>query len=112
MVYPLTRRTLLASLGAAFAAWLGAPAELAARSIDMTDDQSAAVREIADFINGYKNLQGEFTQIGPTGRVSKGVFYLSKPGKMRFEYAAPNPFIIVSDGSWVVVKNRAKDKSD
>jgi outer membrane lipoprotein-sorting protein len=112
MLTPITRRNFLASLGAASALWLGASVELAARSIDMNDDQSAAVREIADFINGYKNLQGEFTQVGPTGRVSKGIFYLSKPGKMRFEYAAPNPFVIVSDGSWVVVKNRAKDKSD
>lgn len=108
----LTRRTFLASLGAASAILLAAPMALAAKSVDMSEDQSAAVREIADFINGYKNLQGEFTQVGPTGRVSKGVFYLSKPGKMRFEYAAPNPFVIVSDGSWVVVKNRSKDKSD
>jgi outer membrane lipoprotein-sorting protein len=112
MLYPITRRTFLASIGtAALIGAAGAPAH-AATSIDMNDDQSAAVREIADFINSYKNLQGEFTQVGPTGRVSKGVFYLSKPGKMRFEYAAPNPFIIVSDGNWVVVKNRSKNKAD
>jgi outer membrane lipoprotein-sorting protein len=31
---------------------------------------------------------------------------------MRFEYSPPNPFIIVSDGTWVTIKNRAKDSAD
>ena len=57
-------------------------------------------------------MKGEFTQVSPKGNVSAGVFYISKPGKMRFEYAPPNPFIIVSDGRWVTVKNNAKNKAD
>src|SRR4051794_9533950 len=84
----------------------------AATAIDLTPEQTKAIDRISDFINGFKSLQGEFTQTGPRGTVSKGTFYLSKPGKMRFEYAAPNPFVIVSDGNWVTVKNRAKDAAD
>ena len=83
-----------------------------ARAEALSDEQTAAVGEIIHFINGFDNLQGEFTQIGPTGSVAKGIFFLSKPGRMRFEYAAPFPWLIVSDGSWVVIKNRAKDKAD
>jgi outer membrane lipoprotein-sorting protein len=75
-------------------------------------EAAAAVSEINAYINEFKSLQGEFTQIGPTGNVSKGVFIISKPGKMRFEYAAPNPYIIVSDGQWVTIKNRAKERGD
>src|SRR5262245_60047601 len=82
------------------------------RSAALSPEQTAAVDEIGTYINGFRTLQGEFTQISPKGTVSKGVFYLSKPGKMRFEYAAPNPFIIVSDGTWVTIKNRAKDKAE
>jgi outer membrane lipoprotein-sorting protein len=78
----------------------------------LTPEQTAAIDEIGNYINGFRTLQGEFTQISPKGTVSKGVFYLSKPGKMRFEYSPPNPFIIVSDGTWVTIKNRAKDKAD
>jgi outer membrane lipoprotein-sorting protein len=59
-----------------------------------------------------RNLKGEFTQVGPAGTISTGVFYISKPGKMRFEYAPPNPFLVVSDGRWVTVKNEAKNKAD
>lgn len=84
----------------------------AAKSVDLTADQSAAVNEVANYIQGFKTLQGEFTQVSSKGNVSKGVFILSKPGKMRFEYASPNPFIIVSDGTWVTIKNRAKDKAE
>ncbi len=83
-----------------------------AKSVDLTADQSARVKEVASYIQGFKTLQGEFTQVSSKGNVSKGVFILSKPGKMRFEYASPNPFIIVSDGTWVTIKNRAKDKAD
>jgi outer membrane lipoprotein-sorting protein len=83
-----------------------------ARSVDLTADQSAAVKQVADYIQGFKTLEGEFTQVSSKGNVSKGVFVISKPGKMRFEYAAPNPFIIVSDGTWVTIKNRTKDKAE
>jgi outer membrane lipoprotein-sorting protein len=84
----------------------------AAKSTNLTADQSAAVKAVTDYIEGFKTLQGEFTQVSSKGNVSKGVFVLSKPGKMRFEYASPNPFIIVSDGTWVTIKNRAKDKAE
>jgi outer membrane lipoprotein-sorting protein len=84
----------------------------AATEIKLTPEQTAAVGEISNFINGFTTLQGEFTQTGPKGTVSRGVFYLQKPGKMRFEYASPNPFVIVSDGNWVTIKNRSKDKAD
>ena len=57
-------------------------------------------------------MQGEFTQISPKGNLSRGVFFISKPGKMRFEYAPPNPFLIVSDGTWLTVKNTKKEKGD
>jgi outer membrane lipoprotein-sorting protein len=90
---------------------MGGAAE-AAKSVDLTADQSAAVKQVADYIQGFRTLQGEFTQVSSKGNVSKGVFVISKPGKMRFEYAAPNPFVIVSDGTWVTIKNRAKDKAE
>ena len=107
---PLWRKSVLC-LGL-LAALIAAPAAEAAKPIDMTADQAAAVDELTAFINDFKTLQGDFTQLSPRGTLSKGVFFLSKPGKMRFEYADPNPLLIVSDGNWVTIKNRAKDKAD
>ena len=45
-------------------------------------------------------------QIGPEGQLDQGRFYIDKPGPMRFEYAAPNPTLVVSDGRLVAVENR------
>jgi outer membrane lipoprotein-sorting protein len=91
---------------------IGLGSSAMAKGVDLTNDQAAAVQQISTFLNSYRNLQGDFTQVGPKGNVSKGVFFIAKPGKMRFEYAPPNPMIIVSDGSWVTIKNRAKNKFD
>ena len=78
----------------------------------LTPEQETAVNGISEYLNSFKTLQGEFTQVSPKGNMSKGVFYISKPGKMRFEYAPPNPFLIVSDGTWLTVKNVKKEKGD
>lgn len=96
----------------ALAALIAVAAPGVAKSVDLTKDQTAAVKEVADYIQGLRSIKGEFTQVSSKGNVSKGIFILSRPGKMRFEYAAPNPFIIVSDGTWVTIKQRTKDKAD
>jgi outer membrane lipoprotein-sorting protein len=73
---------------------------------------SEAVDHVSKFFNRFKTMTGEFVQIGPRGGISKGMFYISKPGKLRFDYLKPNPFLIVSDGTWVVIKNRKNNRMD
>ena len=84
----------------------------AAKDAALEPAQMAVVQKVGDYFNKVTNLQGEFIQVGPRGHVSQGVFYLSKPGKLRFEYSAPNPFLIVSDGTWVIVNNRKRNKAE
>jgi len=83
-----------------------------AHALKLSPTQSAALKQFTDHLNSIQSLGGEFTQIGPRGRVSNGIFYIVKPGKMRFEYAPPNPLIIISDGTWLTVKNRKRKKAD
>jgi outer membrane lipoprotein-sorting protein len=45
--------------------------------------------------------KGRFTQTDNRARQSKGVWYLSRPGKIRFEYDAPTSLLIISDGKTV-----------
>ena len=104
-------RSLVAGIGLALL--LAVPAHAAkTKPIALTPEQVGSVQSISDYINGFKNLQGEFTQISPKGNTSRGVFFISRPGKMRFEYAPPNPFLLVADGRWLTIKNRAKEKGD
>ena len=78
----------------------------------LTAEEAARVNEVSAFFNSYRTLQGSFTQISPRGRVSTGRFYIFKPGRMRFEYTPPHPLLIVSDGTWVAIRNKARDRVD
>lgn len=98
-------------LCAATSAWFTLTAQ-AARDAALSADEEAAVERVSAYFNGFRYLQGEFRQRGPSGTVSEGFFYLSKPGKLRFEYAPPNPYLVVSDGTYVIVRDRRLDRAD
>jgi outer membrane lipoprotein-sorting protein len=85
---------------------------VSARADELSDGQRTAIQQITGYFNGMRTLQGEFLQVGPKGHISTGVFHISKPGRMRFQYAPPNPFVVVADGTWVTIKNNAKDTAD
>jgi outer membrane lipoprotein-sorting protein len=106
---------LAAGVGAAVlivgsSAWSASKVALTEETLSA--DQLATIRKLTSYFNSFRSLKGEFTQVSPRGNVSAGVFYLAKPGRLRFEYAPPNPFLVVSDGSWVVIENRKKKTTD
>ena len=107
----LTSFTRRAVFGLALAA-IAAMSASAAKPIALTGQQAGSINAISNYLNSFKTMQGEFTQISPKGNLSRGVFFIAKPGKMRFEYAPPNPFLIVSDGTWLTIKNVKKEKGD
>ena len=111
MMTSLTRFARLLALGLGLMVFAAAPGH-AAKAITVSEGQAKSIAAISAYINSFKSMQGEFTQISPKGNLSRGVFYIAKPGKMRFEYAPPNPFLIVADGRWLTIKNRAKEKGD
>jgi outer membrane lipoprotein-sorting protein len=105
---PFSRRAFLGLALAALAVLPSAPA----KALSLSAEQQEEINSISAFLNSFTTMQGEFTQVSPKGNLSRGVFYIAKPGKMRFEYAPPNPFLIVSDGKWLTVKNVKKEKGD
>jgi outer membrane lipoprotein-sorting protein len=66
----------------------------------------------SDYLNGIHSMRGSFLQIDPNGTAEQGNFYIVKPGKMRFEYQAPNPTLVVSDGKTVAVFNKKLNTVD
>jgi len=77
-----------------------------------TPADQADLDRISAYLDATQTLKGSFVQIGPEGQVDEGRFYIQKPGRMRFEYAAPNPTLIVSDGSSVAVINKKLNTTD
>ena len=104
----LSRRVLLGFWLVVFAAL----PTMAAKPIPVTPEQVASINAVSDYLNSFKTMKGEFTQISPKGNLSRGIFYISKPGKMRFQYSPPNPYLIVADGRWLTIKNTVKEKGD
>ncbi len=74
--------------------------------------QRAIIQKVDDYLSSVQTLEGNFVQVAPDGKRSKGEFYISKPGKMRFEYDPPSPIQIVSDGQSVVVRDRKLGTQD
>ena len=75
------------------------------RRVELSEADRQELDGISAYLNGIVTLKGGFMQIEPSGSVDEGVFYISKPGKMRFEYKPPSPTLIVADGHTVAVAN-------
>ena len=69
-------------------------------------EQRAIIERINNYLSGMQQLQGKFAQVGPDGSRTQGTFYISKPGRVRFEYDDPSPIELIADGQSVVVRDR------
>lgn len=78
-----------------------------AKTFDQED--LASLSEIEQYLQRIKSASARFIQIGPKGELSRGRFYLRRPGRLRFEYDPPNPLLIVADGFWLVLHDRELD---
>ena len=98
----MTRRIFLAgALAALLAPALPAFTQMAGAQMSGADARDLA--RLSNYLNGVKTLEGTFVQIGHDGELSEGLFYLRRPGRIRFEYKPPNPALVVADGTWVGV---------
>lgn len=103
--------SILIAMGLALSGPLGQAAQKYP-TISLNSGQQRSLQKISAFLNSFQTLKSDFTQISSKGQMAQGVLLINKPGKLRFEYAAPNPMLIVSDGRWLTIKNRVKEKGD
>jgi outer membrane lipoprotein-sorting protein len=80
--------------------------------VQLNSEQRATIGRINAYLSGMQQLEGKFVQVGPDGRRSQGDFYISKPGRVRFEYDDPSPIELIADGSSVVVRDRKQATQD
>jgi len=85
-----------------FAALLGRPGATTA----LSPDQRAIIERVNNYLSNMQVLSGKFVQVAPDGRRTQGDFYISKPGRVRFEYDDPSPIELIADGQSVVVRDR------
>jgi outer membrane lipoprotein-sorting protein len=75
-------------------------------------DQQVALANITAYFNSFRLMEGEFIQFGPSGEQSEGVFFLNRPGKIRFHFRPPNRLDVIADGSSVAIKDGKTNTQD
>ncbi|MGO9391419.1 outer-membrane lipoprotein carrier protein LolA [Rhodoblastus sp.] len=71
-----------------------------------TLDPQIAIQMADDYFNAARVMTADFVQVGADGRRSEGKLYISKPGRLRFEYALPATMEIIADGTSVAIRDR------
>jgi outer membrane lipoprotein-sorting protein len=107
----LTRRLWRPTL-ALLLALAAAPATAAPppRAATLTPQDQVDLGRIEQYLNDIHTMAARFQQFSPDGGASGGALYVSRPGRMRFEYDKPVPILIVADGTFVVyIDNSLKE---
>lgn len=85
-----------------FATLLGRPGP----TTTLSPEQRSIVERVNNYLSNMQVMSGKFVQVAPDGRRTQGDFYISKPGRVRFEYNDPSPIELIADGQSVVVRDR------
>ena len=74
-----------------------APAAVRAQgSFTPTPADRADLTRIEAYLNGLTSLKAQFLQVAPDGAITQGDAWLARPGRMRFQYDPPAPFLLVA----------------
>ena len=78
----------------------------ASDAVALTAEDENDIARIEAYLNGIHTMKGRFLQVADDGTMANGAFYLSRPRRFRFEYAPPNPILLVGDGLWLIFHDR------
>ncbi|MFC7292322.1 LolA family protein [Hirschia litorea] len=81
-----------------------------AASTELSGDD--ILKKINSRMSETTSARGGFVQTDALGEVTTGNFYLRRPGRVRFEYTSPTPYLIVSDGTTVAIEDKELDTID
>ncbi len=81
---------------------LPAAAHAQPRAARLTPADQADIARIETALAGLRTLKARFTQVAPNGRTSTGTAWLQRPGRLRFQYDPPSPFLLVGGNGLLV----------
>lgn len=68
------------------------------------------INRVERYLNQLTTMQASFVQVAPDGSISEGKFYLSRPGKLRWEYFPPVRVTIVANSGLVTYYDAELDQ--
>ena len=70
----------------------------------------ADIKKIENYLNSITTMEADFVQMASNGATSEGKLYISKPSKIRMEYAPPTDVLIVGNGDEVIFHDKELDQ--
>lgn len=65
--------------------------------------EKIALSEISAYLNGLTTARGAFTQINDDQSISEGEISIKRPGRVRFDYKAPDNSLVIAGGGQVAI---------
>jgi len=95
--FGLVLLTLLVAPGAAFAQ----------AGYVLTPQDVTELQQVQAYLNSIHTLKAHFLQVAPNGLMSQGTVWMDRPGRMRFEYDPPAPYLLVAGGGVLSFEDRS-----
>ncbi len=68
----------------------------------VTAQDRVDIARVETYLNGVRTLHARFVQVAPNGGTAEGQAWLQRPGRLRFEYDPPSPFLLVGGNGLLV----------
>lgn len=72
--------------------------------------QALSLGQITNYLNSMRAAKANFVQANPDKTLAQGVMYLEKPGRIRYEYTAPDDSLVISDGRYLGVFDKKSNR--
>lgn len=72
--------------------------------------ENADLSKIENYLNNINTLEADFVQMSSNGGSAEGKIYIEKPSKIRMEYTAPDPLLIVGNGDYIIYNDKELDQ--
>ncbi|WP_444667878.1 LolA family protein [Cereibacter changlensis] len=59
--------------------------------------------QLSQYLNQLTTAETDFTQVNSDGSISTGKLFIKRPGRVRFEYAPPDPNLVMAGGGQVAI---------
>jgi outer membrane lipoprotein-sorting protein len=64
------------------------------------------LQRIAAYLNSIRTMTARFRQSSSNGGTATGSLWMARPGRMRFEYDAPSPILLIADRFYVYLVDK------
>ena len=61
-----------------------------------TPQDRTDMARITAYLDGLRTMKAHFLQVAPSGAITQGTVWLDRPGRMRFQYDPPAPFVLMA----------------